>query len=259
MEAGGRLAMYKLMDIVPPPIRPKPSPKSAPKFVIDRTGKNDQARYTGLKMAMDDDSIAAALEKAQQKTKEGQRLRPKLMEEDYVMPFADKRNVGPTLTPDWTPEMLDEEGKKRGQAIAWARQAAAGAFVLDPYESMTVEGSLRVYSAVAALLCALAFGKSTPYALQEWLHVDTTDIVTLLQIPALAVIVTAVGSGVVNFAMASEKNRSQSVWFIKGLFGGPLAISQLRELERLSTQGEVDQKSEESNQLAQEKRRAAQK
>ena len=259
MEAGGRLAMYKLMDMVPPPIRPKPTPKSAPKLVIDRTGKNDQARYTGLKMAMDDDKIAAALEQAQRKTKEGQRLRPKLMEEDYVMPFADKRNVGPMLTPDWTPELLDEEGKKRGRAMAWARQAAAGAFVSDPYETLTVEGSLRVYSAVAALLCALAFGKSTPYALQEWIHVGTNDVLTFFRVPAFAAVVAAIVSGVVNFTMASGKNRSQSVWFIKGLFGGPLAISQLRELNRLSTQGEIDQQSEEINQLAQERRRAAQK
>jgi len=255
MEGGGRLAVYQLMDMVPPPVKPKVKAKNAPKLEIDRTGQNDQARYTGLKMTMDDDSIAAALEEAQRKAKEGQRLRPRLIEEDYVMPFSEKRNIGPRLTPDWTPELLDEEGKKRGRAIAWARRAAAGEFVSDPFETMNIEGGLRVYSAVAVLFCALAFGKSTPYALEEWFHVDK-NVLAVIQFPALVVLLAAVGSGVVSYSMAAEKNRSKEVWLVKGLFGGPVALLQLRGLESLLTQGETDQQAEDLNQVAQEKRRA---
>jgi len=248
MEQGGRLAVYALMDMIPPPVRTRPPAKIAPKLVIDRTGETDQARYSGLKMAMDDDAIAQALEEAQRKAKQGERLRPRLEEEDFVMPFADKRNVGPKLAPDWTPELLDEEGKKRGRSEAWARKAKAGIFVSDPYETWTIEGGLRLYSATAALLCALAFGKASP----------PSDAVTLLQLPALAIVVAAMGSGFVAHGMASEKNRNQALWCFKGFMAGPLAISQLRGLNELITQGENDRQTEESSQLAQQKRRVAQ-
>ncbi len=91
MEMGGRRAMYQLMDL-PEPATPKrlTKKKSAPKLVIDRTGETDDARYTGLKMSamMDDDAMGKALEEAQKKVKEGKSLRKRLVEEDYVMPYA---------------------------------------------------------------------------------------------------------------------------------------------------------------------------
>ena len=91
MENGGRRAIYQLMDL-PEPATPKrvAKKKSAPKLVIDRTGENDEARYSGLKMtqALDDDAMGMALEDAARKVREGKSLRKRLVEEDYVVPYA---------------------------------------------------------------------------------------------------------------------------------------------------------------------------
>ena len=83
--------MYRLMDLPEPP---KPEritkKKSAPKLVIDRTGETDRARYSGLKMtqALDDEAMGMALQETVRQGKEGEALRKKLVEEDYVMPYA---------------------------------------------------------------------------------------------------------------------------------------------------------------------------
>ena len=91
MENGGRRAMYQLMDL-PEPATPKRVTRknSSPKLVIDRTGETDEARYSGLKMsqALDDDAMGKALEEAARKVREGKSLRKRLVEEDYVMPYA---------------------------------------------------------------------------------------------------------------------------------------------------------------------------
>ena len=91
MENGGRRAMYQLMDL-PEPAQPArvTKKKSASKLVIDRTGETDEARYSGLKMtqALDDDAMGKALEETARKLREGETLRKRLVEEDYVMPYA---------------------------------------------------------------------------------------------------------------------------------------------------------------------------
>lgn len=244
MDAGGRLEMYELMDMQAPAMPTRLKPKSAPKLVIDRSGENDPARYTGLKMGqvLDDDAMGQALEEANRKRKEGKELRPRLMEEDYVQPFADKRNTGPRLTPDWTPEMLDEEGRKRGAAQAWAKRAMAGEFVKDPAEYLAVEGSLRVYSVLVAGLAAFAFGRATPEFMTTILGMQNSQgLQSTLQVPALILLLAAIGSSAFcAVALAPERNRSPFVWGVKGLFGGPIALSQLRGLDALLTQEETD-------------------
>ena len=83
--------MYQLMDI-PEPATPErlTKKKSAPKLVIDRTGETDKARYSGLKVSqvLDDEAMGKALEEAAKKVKEGKSLRKRLVEEDYVLPYA---------------------------------------------------------------------------------------------------------------------------------------------------------------------------
>lgn len=151
----------------------------------------------------------------------------------------DKRNVGPRMTPDWTPEMLDEEGRKRGKAIAWARKAKAGEFVKDPFENVAIEGSLRFYCVLSALLVAFAFGASTPTALSMIGIEDGAPILGILQAPALAIVVAALGSSIVSaVVLAPQKNRSKFTWAVKGLLGGPVAILELRELDGLTIRGE---------------------
>ena len=87
---GGRRAVYDLMGMEPPPLLGPPPKKKVPKLKIDRTGENDKARNTGLKMGqiLDDDVMGEALARANKKSKEGKELRPVLMEEEYVQPFA---------------------------------------------------------------------------------------------------------------------------------------------------------------------------
>ena len=90
MDMGGRRAVYELMDMEPPPLVGPPKKKKVPKLVIDRTGEEDKARYTGLKMGqvLDDDVMGEALARANRRAKEGKELRKSLMEEEYVQPFA---------------------------------------------------------------------------------------------------------------------------------------------------------------------------
>ncbi|KAL9182794.1 hypothetical protein ACHAXT_004073 [Thalassiosira profunda] len=244
MERGGRRAMYQLMDMPEPAIKERlTKKKSAPKLVIDRTGETDDARYTGLKMsaAMDDDAMGKALEEAAQKAREGKSLRKKLVEEDYVMPYAaDNTNKGPRQTPLWTPEKLDEAGKKAGEAQAWARKARMGELKKDPFEVLAVEGELRAYSVFVAIAVALAYGNATPRAL-SMIGLGEDASLDFVRIPALALLAAGVGSAAVNaVALAPPKRRSSFVWGLKGLMGGPLAVRQLRELEDLKTVGELE-------------------
>jgi hypothetical protein len=96
---GGRRAVYELMGMDPPPLLGPPPRRAAPRLVIDRTGAEDKARYSGLKMGqvLDDSAMAEALERANRIAREGKELRPKLMEEDYVKPFAGEGLGGAAL------------------------------------------------------------------------------------------------------------------------------------------------------------------
>jgi len=247
MDAGGNRKMYPLMDMTPPPIPERSKPKSAPKLVIDKTGENDQARYTGLKLGqvLDDDEMGRALQQAYEKQEKGESLRPKLPEEEYVQPFADKRNVGPKQVPDWTPERIDEQAKRTGEAIAWARRAKAGEFQKDPDEALAVEGGLQAYCMLTALTVAFAFGRASPSALRLLGFSDSSahGLLDTLQVPALALAVASLGSGIVSsIILAPGKNRNPFVWGVKGLAGGPLAVLRLRGLEPLITQAEADKR-----------------
>lgn len=154
----------------------------------------------------------------------------------------DNTNKGPRQTPLWTPEKLDEAGRKAGEAQAWARKARMGELKQDPFEALAVEGELRAYSIAVAITVALAFGKSTPSAL-SMAGLEANDLLNVAKIPALALLVAGLGSGVFNgVVLAPPKKRSSFIWAIKGLFGGPLAVSQLRELGDLQTVGESEKK-----------------
>lgn len=245
MDSGGRLAMYELMGMPAPPTKDRiKKVKKVKKLVIDRSGKDDQARYSGLKVTqiVDDDEMGRKLEEVMKKQKEGKDLKKKLVEEEYVQPFADKRNTGPLQTPDWTPQRLDEEGKKAGQAIAWARKAREGSFKTDPYELLNIEGGLQAYSIFTTVFIAFAFGSSTK-TLFDILHVDANAnaILDVARGPALAMILASIGSCIICGMQAPEKNRNGFVWGVKGFAGGPLAVIQLRGLDTLITRGEADE------------------
>jgi len=240
MDAGGRKEMYKLMNMTKPSLPERLKPKKARKVVIDRSGETDQARYKGLKITqvIDDNEMARALENANKRSKEEgtTKLRPKIQEEMYEIPFSDSVNVGPKWTPNWTAEQLDEEGKKRGQAIAWARKAKEGQFVTDPYESLLIENEQRLYAILASIFITIAYGKSTTPFLTSIVGLDISNVqstLELLQYPALVIVLAAIGSCGANWTIAREKKRSGIVWAIKGFMGGPASIMQLRNLNDL--------------------------
>jgi hypothetical protein len=138
---------------------------------------------------------------------------------------------------------LDEQGRKQGRAVDWARQAKAGAFVKDPLEILAIDGDLRTYSVVSSLLVAFAFGQTATYSILDLLQLSS-DLQRTLQAPSMAILVANVGSSILAYGMAPTKNRSKFVWGIKGLFGGPLAIAQLRGSETLRTRAEIEDSSQ---------------
>lgn len=244
---GGRRAVYDLMEMEPPPLRGPPPKIIVPELVIDRTGEDDEARYTGLKMGqvLDDDIMGEALARANKKAKEGKEMRPKLMEETYVQPFADKRNTGPMQTPDWTPEKLDEFAIQQGKAQSWARRSRLGEFVKDPFETSDLPGGIQLYAVSTAFFVAFSCGRATPKFLVEILNIGTISsaqsLQDILQIPGLVLALVSLGSSILCAAvLAPERNRSVIVWGLKGFLGGPLAISQLKELDSLITREEEE-------------------
>ena len=258
MEMGGRKAVYELMGMVPPPPPPKKKLLQVPKLKIDRTGEDDQARYSGLKLGqiMDDDTMAIALAQANEKAKRGQRLRPKLMEEEYEIPYADKRNTGPKQTPEWTVERIDEYTKRQGKAIDWARRARQGEFVNDPLEVLDLDTTKRVYMVLTIMETALAFGRSSPQLLDMLGVSVSSGLLTALQAPALVLTVANVASCIFcGFFEAPPKNRSGAVWAIKGFLAGPLTVLELRSAEALITRGETEQRARD---VAEAKRMARQ-
>ena len=210
-------------------------PQKPREFIIDREGKTDEARYKGFR-AVSDDDIAQQLEMMRKSKQDGSSISGKknTWEESYVQPFSDKNKVRPAnWQPEWTPEMIDEEGRRRGETYNWARKAREEKKKIDPAETLSIEGGLRVYSILSAVTISFAYGKASPAGLDMiGLHGETAaDFLFTLQGLALSLIVASIGSSVVSSViLAPEKNRSSFVWAVKGLAGGPLAILQLRSL-----------------------------
>jgi hypothetical protein len=246
MKMGGRLTMYQLMGLDAPAMKKRPVPKKAKDLVFDRTGTTDTARFKGLSMGMDDAAQAEAVFQAQRKLREGEEMRPRLEEQDYVQPFADKRNVGPKQSSAYslTVEDLDEMGRQAGKVSAWASNARRNKLVSDPLETLELDLPQRVYAITTALLAITAYGKATPIFLTQFVGLPAgsgSDVLGALQVPSLVLLVASLGSTVLCGMQASEKRRSQVVWAFKGLMGGPFSIQQLRGCSELITQGELEE------------------
>eukprot|EP00977_Amphora_coffeiformis_P011366 scaffold2744_cov160-Amphora_coffeaeformis.AAC.3 len=156
MKAGGRLAMYELLGLELPDTSASLQPLvvTAPKLVIDREGKTDKARYSGLKLGqiLDDDLQAQVLEQAQEKAARGEDLRPKLEEEMYEQPFADKRNVSPPMTPDWTPGEFKFN-------IVWAEMELVPVRLFACFVVVAVESNLCRQKYLSMIYGTVSFGK----------------------------------------------------------------------------------------------------
>lgn len=257
MNAGGRFKMYDLVGLTPPPSRDDSTSSEtytvdAP-IVLDRVG--EESRYQGLKLgqAFDDESQGEALLEYQRKISNGERPSLSKVKEEvdaYVLPFADKRNVGPRQTPDWTAEKLDEWGRQQGRVESWARQAKEGAFVKDPLENFdSISPFQRAYGLSTALITAVAFGKATPNFVQIVFPNDKDffgHLIHVAQLPAVIMVLLSLASSAYGIFTATNLNRSQYVWAVKGLLGGPLIVRQLAELPNLVTLQEQQKREEEA-------------
>ena len=259
MNAGGRTAMYELLGMEIPAVKSsKRVVVSAPKLEIDRTGEKDPDVYQGLRLGqiLDDEQQAEALRRVQEEVARGEKpsaSRVRNQVEAFERPFADKRNVGPKQTPDWTVEKLDEWGRQRGRVRAWARAAREGAFVRDPAESTdSLTAPQRVYSIVTVFTAAAAFGRSTPAFLSMMGFAGNSEaLLSSLQVPAAALVLASLGSCVFCAVSAATKNRSRYVWTVKGFLGGPLTVRQLVTLSTLITQQEQDEQERQRQQQQQ--------
>ena len=72
------------------------------------------------------------------------------------------------------------------------------------------------------------------------------DLLSNLQGPAFALLFASVGSAIFCGLTASEKNRSQALWAVKGLLGGPVSVYLLQSLPQLITVGEQRQQAYEA-------------
>jgi len=120
-----------------------------------------------------------------------------------------------------------------------------GEFVKDPSETSDLSTEVRFYAMFTALFVAFAYGRATPKFLAEILRIGTIDsaegLQDVLQVPALALALASFGSSIVCAAfLAPERNRSAISWGLKGFFGGPLTILQLRGLDSLITREEEE-------------------
>ena len=158
--------------------------------------------------------------------------------------------MGPKQTPDWTVEQIDAWGKQQGRVESWARKAKLGAFVNDPMESLdTINLSQRLYSIVVSFITAMAFGKATPNLIHWINHWDnaasdgniviSNDVLTVLQVPSIILLLVSFGSSLYCGSQATPKNRSVSVWILKGMLGGPFTIQQIQSLTSRQTQQQV--------------------
>jgi hypothetical protein len=116
--------------------------------------------------------------------------------------------------------------------------------VKDPFETLDLPLAIRLYAIFTSFFISFAYGRATPAFLKDVVGSlssleDIQNLTSTLQIPALALGLSSLGSSIFCAALlAPERNRDALVWAIKGFFGGPITIRQLRELEKLITREE---------------------
>ena len=215
-------------------------PKKPRDVKIDFDGTGDKNGFQGVRKMLSEDDIAQQLEwTRKQKSTAPENQDIKSTTSNYEIPFASRKKSATRRQPEWTPEMLDEEGRRRGQTYDWARRVReekeSSIRKTDSAETIDVNGGSRVYATVFSLLSSIAYGKATPQAL-EWIDVATaTTITTTLHGIALMFVLTSIASSAYSSTvLAPQKNRNSFIWAVKGFVGGPLAVVHLKELDNLA-------------------------
>mmetsp|Transcript_2559 Transcript_2559/g.3779 ORF Transcript_2559/g.3779 Transcript_2559/m.3779 type:complete len:331 (-) Transcript_2559:220-1212(-) len=200
MEAGGRLQMYKLMDMEVPDTSIE-FKENSQEIVLNKDGASSLGEngYKGMKMntLLNDDLLGQQLQQAQERQKEKSEI------------GADKSKKTKASTKDayWTSERIDEYAKRQGEIYDWARESKSGRFVKDPDEVLAIDGPLRLYSIITSLFVAVAFARSTTDFVLTNILGSSGDLQETLQVPALAILLANLGSAVLNFLQAPKKGR----------------------------------------------------
>jgi hypothetical protein len=158
------------------------------------------------------------------------------------------------MTPDWTPERIDDELSRQGDAISWARKARDERLVKDDAESLDLNMLQQAYSVFTAVLIAMSFGKATPTFL-TMLGIDGTshhiiELLDVLKVPSIGLSAASVASSVLSSKQATEKKRDTLIWTLKGLLGGPFTVQSIRELPQLLSRAEFEEKRRQRNEVA---------
>ena len=141
---------------------------------------------------------------------------------------------------------MDEYTKQQGKAVSWAKRAKLGEFVKDPNELLVLSLPMSLYCVMTWFIVAFAFGRSTP-AFLTMIGSEGSSLNGVFQAPGLALAVASLGSSIFNAAiLAPQQNRDVFTWAVKGFCGGPLAVLELRGLEPLITQGELQERQEQA-------------
>jgi hypothetical protein len=68
---------------------------------------------------------------------------------------------------------------------------------------------------------------------------DDAAELAVVRVLAVALLIASAGSAAYCGSVAPTLQRSRTLWTIKGLLGGPVAVRQLQSADRLQTAGEI--------------------
>lgn len=233
MKAGGRLQFYEYFGLDTPVAAPVKDTYSADE---DSSILLEPPKYAGLQLGLlqDDQAQAEALERA--------RTNKSIVEEEsssqVLLTQRGKQSGSSVPKGDWTVERIDAWALQQKELQSWARKERERKVQADKLENFDSLGLGKLTSVVTAFTTAFAFGRATPALWESVLQRDMDELVAVKAIAA-TFLLASVGSSAYCGQVAPQLQRSRTLWMIKGLLGGPVAIQQLQSADRLQTAGEI--------------------
>jgi hypothetical protein len=236
MQVGGRLQFYDYFGLdtpIAPPVKDIfTSEKNSASILLE------PPKYTGLQLGLlqNDDAQGQALERARKNNnKKEEPPKPQTL-----LTQRGRRTNGAALVPkgDWTVERLDAWSRQQKELQIWANRERERKIQADAVENFDSLGVGKLVSIGTAFTTAFAFGRATPTFWVTLLQHDLAEL-AIVQALAVALLCTCAGSAGYCGYLAPQLQRSRTLWTLKGLLGGPVAVLQLRSADRLQTAGEI--------------------
>jgi hypothetical protein len=242
MQAGGRLQFYQYFGLdtpVAPPVKDVyyADENSVPILLAAPT-------YTGLQLGLlqDDDAQGQALERARKNKNTKTDNEAPQKTQSLLTQRGRKTSSGAAfMAPkgEWTVERLDAWSRQQKELQVWANRERERKIQADVVENFDSLGLGKLMSVVTALTTALAFGRSTPALYTLLQRDDDAAELAVVRVLAVALLIASAGSAAYCGSVAPTLQRSRTLWTIKGLLGGPVAVRQLQSADRLQTAGEI--------------------